>query len=136
MAHLLPKHQETLFGPSPPSHGERNPSFLFSCLLRCGGCDRVHLVRWLLFDQLYQPRMIDDQCEAVGEMKIGSANRSTRKKTARLLLCPPQIPHDLTGDRARASAVMARSTRALNGIVNCQRVCIQPNMKITKEKLN
>jgi hypothetical protein len=32
----------------------------------------------------------------VGEMRIGRRNLSTRKKTAPVTLCPPQIPHDLT----------------------------------------
>jgi hypothetical protein len=32
-------------------------------------------------------------------------NRSTRRKPAPVPLCPPQIPHDLTGDRTRAAAV-------------------------------
>jgi hypothetical protein len=46
---------------------------------------------------LYQPQMIDDgDCGAVGGMKIGKGTRSTRRKPAPVLLCPPQIPHDLT----------------------------------------
>jgi hypothetical protein len=55
---------------------------------------------------LYQPRMIDDDdYGAVGGMRIGRGNRSTRRKPAPVPLCPPQIPHDLTWDRARAAAV-------------------------------
>jgi hypothetical protein len=42
------------------------------------GWDWVHLVLWPLTGLLYQPRMIDDQHEAVGGMRIGSGNRSTR----------------------------------------------------------
>jgi hypothetical protein len=42
-----------------------------------------------------QPRMIDDECGAVGGMRIGRGDRSTRTKLAAVPLCPPQIPHDL-----------------------------------------
>jgi hypothetical protein len=46
---------------------------------------------------LYQPQMIDDgDCGAIGGMKIGRGNRSTRRKLVPVLLCPPQILHDLT----------------------------------------
>jgi hypothetical protein len=47
---------------------------------------------------LYQPRMIDDDDNygAVGGMRIGRGNRSTRRKPASVPLSPPQIPHDLT----------------------------------------
>jgi hypothetical protein len=49
---------------------------------------------------LYKPQMIDeDDCGAIGVMKIGRGNRSTRRKPASAPLCPPQIPHDQT--RAR-----------------------------------
>jgi hypothetical protein len=44
---------------------------------------------------LYKPQMIDeDDCGAVGGMKIGRGNRSTRRKPAPAPLCPPQNPHD------------------------------------------
>jgi hypothetical protein len=44
---------------------------------------------------LYKPQMIDEgDCEAIGGMKIGKGNRSTRRKPAPAPLCPPQIPHD------------------------------------------
>jgi hypothetical protein len=57
----------------------------------------MHLVRRPLFGLLYQPRMIDDgdECGAVGGMRIGRGNESTRRKPAPVPLCPPQIPHDL-----------------------------------------
>jgi hypothetical protein len=43
---------------------------------------------------LYKPQMIDeDDCRAVGGMKIGRGNRSTRRKPAPAPLCPPQIKH-------------------------------------------
>jgi hypothetical protein len=55
---------------------------------------------------LYQPRMIDDDdYGTVGGMRIGRENRSTRRKSAPVPLCPPQIPHDQTWDRSRAAAV-------------------------------
>jgi hypothetical protein len=36
-----------------------------------------------------------------GGMMIGSENRSTLRNHAQVLLCPPQIPHDLTGRELR-----------------------------------
>jgi hypothetical protein len=51
---------------------------------------------------LYQPQMIDDgDCWAIGGMKIGRGNRSTRGKSAPA----PQIPHDQNRGRTRATAV-------------------------------
>jgi hypothetical protein len=51
--------------------------------------------------------MIDDNDDygAVGGMRIGRGNRSTRRKPTPVPLCPPQIPHDLTWDRTRDAAV-------------------------------
>jgi hypothetical protein len=50
--------------------------------------------------------MIDNaDSGAVGGMKIGGGNRSTRRKSAPEPLCPPQIPHDETRARTRAAAV-------------------------------
>jgi hypothetical protein len=55
---------------------------------------------------LYKPQMIDeDDCGAIGGMKIGRGNRSTRRKHAPAPLCPPQITHDQTRARTRAVAV-------------------------------
>jgi hypothetical protein len=55
---------------------------------------------------LYKHHMIDEgDCEAVGGMKIGRGNRSTRRKPAPVPLCPPQIPHDQTRSRTQATAV-------------------------------
>jgi hypothetical protein len=54
---------------------------------------------------LYQPRMIDYDYGAVGGIRIGRGNQSTRRKPAAVPLCPPQIPHDLTWDRTRAAAM-------------------------------
>jgi hypothetical protein len=48
---------------------------------------------------LYQPQMIDDgDCGAIGGMKFGRGNRSTRRKPDPAPLCPPQIPLDQTRD--------------------------------------
>jgi hypothetical protein len=47
---------------------------------------------------LYKPQTIDDGgCGATGEIKIGRGNRSSRRKPAAVPLCPPEIPHILTG---------------------------------------
>jgi hypothetical protein len=53
----------------------------------------------------YQPQMIDDECGAVGGMKIGRGNRRTRGKPAPMPLCPPQITHDASRARTRAAEV-------------------------------
>jgi hypothetical protein len=54
---------------------------------------------------LYQPQMIaDGDCGAIGGMKIGRVNRSTRRKPAPVSLCPPQIPLDQTRARTRTAA--------------------------------
>jgi hypothetical protein len=37
----------------------------------------------------------DDECEAVGEIRIGRGSRSARRKPATVTLCSPQIPHAL-----------------------------------------
>jgi hypothetical protein len=55
---------------------------------------------------LHQPQMIDDgDCGAIGGLKIGRGNGSTRRKPAQTPLCPPQIPHDQTRARTLAAAV-------------------------------
>jgi hypothetical protein len=44
---------------------------------------------------LYKPQMIyEGDCGAIGGIKIGRGNRSTRRKPAPAPLFPPQIPHD------------------------------------------
>jgi hypothetical protein len=50
---------------------------------------------------LYQPRMIDDDYGAVGGMRIGRGNRSSRRKPAPVPVCSPQIPHDLGSNPGR-----------------------------------
>jgi hypothetical protein len=59
----------------------------------------------LLTGLLYQLRMIDDRCGAFGGMRIGKGNRSTRRKSAPVPLCPQQIPHDLTWAGTRGAAI-------------------------------
>jgi hypothetical protein len=56
--------------------------------------------------------MIDDQCRAVGGMRIGRGSLSTRRKSAPMPLWPPQITHDLTWDRTRAATVGSRRLTA------------------------
>jgi hypothetical protein len=69
------------------------------------------LVRRPLLSLLYQPRMIDDdddECAAVGGMRIGKQNLNNGRKPAPVPLCPPQIPHDLTWVRTQAAAAGSR----------------------------
>jgi hypothetical protein len=61
---------------------------------------------WGHFWPIVQPQMIDEgDCGAIGGMKIGRGNRSTRRKPAPVPFCPPQIPLDQTRERTRAAAV-------------------------------
>jgi hypothetical protein len=50
----------------------------------------------------------DDECGAVGGMRIDRGNRSTRRKPTPVPLFLPQIPHDQTWARTRAVAVGSR----------------------------
>jgi hypothetical protein len=88
----------------------RNQSSFFFLM----GWDSVHLVLRPLFGLLYQPQRIDDEddCGAIGRMKIGSRNRSTRRKPTPVSLFPPQIPHDQTRTWTRAAAVGSRRLTA------------------------
>jgi hypothetical protein len=88
-----------------------SPESFFFLLM---GWDWVHLVLWPLFGLLYQPQMIDDDddCRAIGGMRISRGIRFTRRKPAPMPLCPPQIPHDLTWARIRAAAVGSRRLTA------------------------
>jgi hypothetical protein len=62
---------------------------------------------------LYKPQMIDEgDCGAIGGIKIGRGNRSTRRKPAPSPLCPPQIPHYQTRARTRATAVRSQRVTA------------------------
>jgi hypothetical protein len=52
---------------------------------------------WGHFWPIVQLQIIDeDDCGAIGRMKIGRRNQSTLRKPAPVPLCPPQIPHDHT----------------------------------------
>jgi hypothetical protein len=71
--------------------------------------DSGHLVSRPLIGLLYQPRMIDDdECGAVGGMRIGRGNPSTRRKPDPVPLCPPQVPHDLAWAWPQAAMVGSR----------------------------
>jgi hypothetical protein len=50
----------------------------------------------------------NDECGAVGGMRIGRRNQSTRRKPVPVPLCLPQIPHNLTWTETRAVAVGTR----------------------------
>jgi hypothetical protein len=79
------------------------------------GQDWIHLVLRPLFGLLYQPQIIDDDdddCGAIGGMRISSWHRSTRRKPASVPLCPLQIPHVLTRARTRTAAVGSRRVPA------------------------
>jgi hypothetical protein len=55
---------------------------------------------------LYKPQMMyEGDCGAIGRIKIGRGNRSSRRKPAPAPLRPPQIPHDQTRVGTRAAAV-------------------------------
>jgi hypothetical protein len=53
----------------------------------------------------------DCECGVVGGIRIVRGNRSSRRKPAPVLLCPPQISHDLNRARTRAAAVGAGTNR-------------------------
>jgi hypothetical protein len=48
------------------------------------------------------------ECGAVGGMRIGRGNRSTRRKPALVPLFDPQTLYDLTWDGTRPAAVVSR----------------------------
>jgi hypothetical protein len=52
------------------------------------------------------------ECGAVGGMRIGGINQSTKRKPVSAPLYLPQIPHYLTWDRTRASVVWNRQLTA------------------------
>jgi hypothetical protein len=54
----------------------------------------------------------DDECGAVGGMKVGKGNRSTWRKHASAPLCPTQIPHELNWARSRTTAVESERLNA------------------------
>jgi hypothetical protein len=70
---------------------QRRLSIIVCCFNFLGwGDTEVHLVHRPLSGLLYQPRMIeDDECGAVGGMRIGKGKRGTRIKPALVPLYPP-----------------------------------------------
>jgi hypothetical protein len=88
-----------------PSTSIRFFVLLFCFLVSLGGVRLSPLGTSATVGLLYQPRMIDDDDDygAVGGMRIGRVNRSTRRKPAPMPLCPPQIPHDLGSNPGRRS---------------------------------
>jgi hypothetical protein len=58
-------------------------------------------------------RVIDEgDCGAIGGMKFGRGNRSTRRKPTPAPFCPPQIPRDQTRARTRSAAVGSQQLTA------------------------
>jgi hypothetical protein len=51
---------------------------------------------------------MNNEYGAVGGMKDGRGNERTGRKHALLPFCPPQIPHDLTLNAARATELGSR----------------------------
>jgi hypothetical protein len=49
-----------------------------------------------------------DECGAFGGMTNGRINLRARRKTAPVPLCPPQIPHHLTGEQPRPVTMGSR----------------------------
>jgi hypothetical protein len=78
-------------------------------------------VRRPLTGLLYQPRMIHDECGAVGGIKIRRGNKSIRRKLAPVPLCQPKIPYDLIWARTRATTIGSRrlSSWAMARPVSC-----------------
>jgi hypothetical protein len=74
--------------------------------------DWVHLVLRSMFGLLWEAQLTDDECGAIGGMRIGRRNWSTRRKLAPVPLCPPQIPHDMILARTRTAAVGSRRLTA------------------------
>jgi hypothetical protein len=91
----------------------RHQALAFFFLVSLGGVRLSPLGTSAIICLLYQPRIIDDDYRAVGGMRIGRGNRSTRRKPAPEPLCPPQIPHYLTWDGTRAAAVGSQRLTAL-----------------------
>jgi hypothetical protein len=55
---------------------------------------------------------VEGDCGAIGGIKIGRGNRSTRRKPAPVPLFPPQIPLNHTRDRNRAAAMGSQQLTA------------------------
>jgi hypothetical protein len=73
----------------------------------------------------------DDDYGAVGGMRLGRGNRSTRRKPAPVPLCPPQIPHDLGSNPGRRGGKPA-TNRLSCGTASTS--CLTPNTRVFLEK--
>jgi hypothetical protein len=60
----------------------------------------------------------DDECGAVGGIRIGRGNRSTRRKPVPMSLFPSQIPNDVTFAGNRAAAVGSQRLTAWNCLIH------------------
>jgi hypothetical protein len=81
-----------------------------SLLIRTVGCDAVHLPRRPLLVLLNHSRVVMiDECQAVGGMRIGRENQSSRRISAPVPLCQPHIYRDLTWNWTWV--IVARSRR-------------------------
>jgi hypothetical protein len=78
--------------------------FLIVTFYSWGGVRLIPLGRLATLDLLHKHGIIDEY-GAVGGMRIDRGNRNTRRKTAPVSLCLPQIPHDLTWVRTQGAAV-------------------------------
>jgi hypothetical protein len=81
-------------------------NFFFPYFLWGRGCDCLYCTCRTLMDPSYQPRMIDEH-ETVDGIRVGRGTEVLGESDP-MLLCPPQIPHDLTWNRTRATAVGSR----------------------------
>jgi hypothetical protein len=71
-------------------------------LVSCGGARLSPLGKPTTVWPIVPARMIDDdECGTVGAVRIGKGNRNTRRKSAAVPLCPPEMAHDLTWSRTR-----------------------------------
>jgi hypothetical protein len=71
---------------------------------------------------LYKPQMIDEgDCGAIGGIKIGRGNRSTRRKPAPAPRYPPQIPEPGSnqGRRGEKPAINSSSGNTVDISVRC-----------------
>jgi hypothetical protein len=80
----------------------------FTLFYLCVMWDWFHLLHRPLIGLLYQPRMIDVECGAVGGIKICRRNRSTRRKRAPVRLYPPQTRSAAVGSRRLTTWVVTR----------------------------
>jgi hypothetical protein len=108
----------------------RRVFFIF--LVSLGGVRLSPLGTSATLGLLYQPRIIEDDYGAVGGMRIGRGNQSTRRKPDPVPLCSPQIPQDLTWDRIRAAAV--GSQRLTARVMARPRVSVHHRLTACKEQ--